>query len=125
MVLKRYPGVAFAYVYGSTAKGKTHKASDLDIALGFSRAVSDETFYKIFNELDDQLAIPAEKLDLKNFAELPLAVRFRVVRDGKLIYLKDYKTHREMVFKTIDFYHDELPVMQKFNQLFLKQTARL
>ena len=123
-VLSNYP-LAFAYVFGSVVTGHIHQDSDVDIALGFSRAVGDEVFYEIFNRLYSRLGIASEKLDLKNFAELPLTVRFRVIRDGKLIYLKDQKIHRDMAARTLGFYHDHYPVMKKFNQLFLKQTSRV
>lgn len=121
-VLSKYP-VAFAYIFGSLATGRLHKDSDMDIALGFSQAVSDDVFYNIFNELNNQLGIPSEKLDLKNFSELPLAVRFRVIRDGKLIYLNDEATHRDMAVKTVDYYHDEEPFFQYAMNEFFKNAA--
>lgn len=123
-VLAEYP-VAFAYIFGSRAAGQAHRESDMDIAVGFSKPVTDEIFYEIFNRLYSGLGIPSEKLDLKNFAELPLALRFRVIRDGKLLYIKDQKTHRDMATRTLDFYHDNYPVMQKFNQIFFKQASKL
>jgi predicted nucleotidyltransferase len=120
--LPKYP-VAFAYVFGSAATGHADTESDLDIALGFSGPVPEDIFYKIFNILAGGFGVAAEKLDLKNFAELPLAVRFRVIRDGLLVYVKDQKKHREAAVRTLDFYHDNYPVMKKFNRLFFKHAA--
>jgi len=121
-VLPNYP-VAFAYVFGSVAKKQTHGESDLDIALGFSKKIEDDLFYKIFNKLASELKIRSEELDLKNFAELPLSVRFRVIRDGSLIYLKDEKIHRGAALKTLNFYHDEHSIRTKYGQLSLTRIA--
>lgn len=121
-VLPKYPA-AFAYIFGSTATGHRHKDSDVDVAIGFSEPVGDNVFYKIFNEICGKLAIPSEQLDLKNFSELPLPVRFRVIRDGKLLYLKDPKTHRDMAVKTLEYYHDEEPFFRYAAGEFFKKFA--
>ena len=120
--LADYP-VAFAYVFGSSLSSHRVQESDVDVALGFSKPVSDGLFYEIFKTLNSRLSLPTEKLDLKNFADLPLLVRFRVIRDGKLVYLKDEKIHRQMAVKTIDYYHDEAPIIQRSSILSLKQMA--
>ncbi len=120
--LAGYP-VAFAYVFGSVAKGQTHKDSDLDIALGFSENISDELLLDIQAAINKALPIATNKLDIQNFTELPLIVRFRIIRDGRLLYLKDPKIQHQMALQTANFYHDEYPVLQKFNNLFLKQIA--
>ena len=69
-VLGKYP-VAFAYVFGSVVKGRTHKESDIDIALGYSEPVSEKTFDELYVAISQDLTLRLE-LDLKNFAELPL-----------------------------------------------------
>lgn len=120
--LDQYP-VAFAYVFGSVARGRTHRESDLDVALGFSETVPDQLFYQIQAAINHELAIATEKLDVQDFAALPLAIRFRVIRDGKLVYLTDVMIHREMAFKTLAFYHDEQPVLERYNRMFLTRAA--
>lgn len=121
-ILVKYP-VAFAYVFGSTARGATHKDSDLDIAIGFTQKIDDDKFLEIISKLHQQLPVSMEKLDIKNFSELPLLIRFRIIQAGKLVFLTAPAVHRQIALQTADFYHDQYPIMKKFNNLFLQRLA--
>lgn len=121
--------VVFAYLFGSSAHGATHSESDFDIAVAFiphtAEAKRDELLLDILQAVNRELNIPTERLDIQDFSRLPLAVRFRVVRDGQLLYVADAQTHRELVLNTISRYHDEQPITRALNQAVLERTAAL
>ena len=124
-VLSRFP-VAFVYLYGSQMRGQTHAESDVDIALGFAANLKkdhDDLILDIYPELTRALKIPVEKIDLQNFDRLPLPVRFRVIRDGKLLYCRDPKYQHKQVFKTLYQYHDEAPYLERAYQAFLQRAV--
>lgn len=117
--------VAFAYLYGSQAKGQTHAKSDIDIALGFVAGTPDHTERRIeaINIINDELPVNTILLDVQDFDALPLAVRFRVVRDGQLVYCADEARQRRQVLATIARYHDQKPIVDRMQKAFFVQAA--
>lgn len=54
-VLRRYPQVARAILYGSRAKGNYKNGSDIDLTLCGSAALTLNVLYRILDDLDDLL----------------------------------------------------------------------
>lgn len=79
---------------------------------------------EILAAINQNLPVPTEKLDVKDLAALPLAVQFRVVRDGQLVYLSDVKAHRQVVLSIISRYHDERRFFEQATRAFLERTAK-
>jgi uncharacterized protein len=67
-VLVRYPQVDKAILYGSRAKGDHKHGSDIDLTLMGDEGLSQQTLYKIMNELDD-LLLPYT-IDLSIFRDI-------------------------------------------------------
>lgn len=120
--------VSFIYLFGSVAKGTADSMSDLDLAVAFQKNFSNKKEDSIIDEIASFLAtelhIPFEKIDIKIFSELPLRIRFRVIRDGQLVYLKDIAHQREEVIATMKLYHDEKPFFDLAQKAFLKRYAK-
>ncbi len=116
---------AFVYVFGSVAKGLADRNSDIDIAVGFSKEMdyNDALLDNLAGEIATKLQIPLEKVDIKVFSQLPLSLRFRVIRDGILVYIKDIRTHRLQTIRTMQAYEDEKPFFDRVNQAFFKHYA--
>lgn len=124
-ILPKYP-VDFAYLYGSQAKGQSHMESDIDIALGLGKKVKDadeEVIFEILPIISNKLDIPSETLDIKDFNRLPLPVRFRAVRDGKLIYCADIEQHRKKTLDAVAKYHDEESFFETAAQKFFERVG--
>jgi predicted nucleotidyltransferase len=112
-------------VFGSVAAGAPHGESDIDIAVGFSGDFSDlEKQDACLDSLVEPIAsavnVAAEKIDIKNFVQLPLSVRFRVIRNGKLVYLKDVPAQRARAVQTMGEYDDEKPFFDMANRAFFQ-----
>ena len=119
--------VAFAYLYGSHATGHTHAESDIDIALGFFEHTPNhfERRIEAITAIGHELPVPTELIDVQDFDALPLAVRFRVVRDGQLIFCADEVRQRQRVLATIARYHDQKPIIDHMHRLFFTKAARV
>lgn len=93
--LKKIKSVKAAILFGSYAKGKQRKDSDIDICV-----ITE-------GEDDSPLELSSEKIDISLFHRLPLTVRYRVFRDGKVIFNKDDRVLTRLKFWTLKLYLDE------------------
>ena len=93
--LKKIRSIKAAILFGSYAKGKQRKNSDIDICI-------------ITEKRDDEaLEFSSEKFDISLFDRLPLIVKYRVFRDGKILFNKDDKLLTKLKFWTLTTYLDE------------------
>lgn len=80
--------VVAVYLYGSFAKGATHKHSDIDFGILFNPPI--KTYYRlgeIINDLSD-IGLPAE-IDVRNLNLDDSPVFLMNVLQGQLIYSQD------------------------------------
>ena len=95
--LKTKPYVVGIYLFGSHAKRKTHKLSDVDIAI-----VTKEISYKQRNRIKLYLySFSTDRLDVSWFNELPAYIQKEVLCNGKLIFVKDRFKLAEITSKHI------------------------
>ena len=75
-------GIIAILLYGSVVRGEEKPLSDIDIAVITERGISRTGKERI-------LVHASPKLDLTLFWDLPLPIRFRVLREGKLLWGED------------------------------------
>lgn len=86
-ILKKYPEVEKAVVFGSRARGNYRKGSDIDIAL-FGDKITSSINTKIFYDIEDLYLI--YKIDLINFNTLLEEKKLaeNILNEGVEIYAK-------------------------------------
>ncbi len=86
-ILKKYPEVEKAVIFGSRARGDYKKGSDIDITL-FGDKLTNSINTKIFYEIDDLYLI--YNIDLINFNTLDEGDKLRqnILDEGVEIYAK-------------------------------------
>lgn len=120
-VLTSRKEIVIAYLYGSFAKGKTSKASDIDIGILLKKSFRKDVFY------EGELALEIEKkTKLKNIEVVVLnnkPVRFlnQVLRYGKLILSKDEKYRINFETFVTKSYIDFKPHYKLYDDLRLKR----
>jgi len=91
--------VVSIYLFGSYARGREKPFSDIDICVVADRGAN----------RDEILSHSSKKIDISVFHDLPLSMRFRVIKEGKLLFSRDeLKLHRTIV-ATIKSYLDFKP----------------
>jgi uncharacterized protein len=107
------PDVLAVVLYGSAARQENSAASDIDLCLILTMGVH------------SPLALSRKKLEyagkfsahISIFQQLPLYVRQRVLRDGKVLYCQDMDMLYEVAFVTIrefaDFEHIYLEYLEE------------
>ncbi len=97
--LKKNGDVISIHLFGSYARGMEKPFSDIDICV-----IADKHANR-----DEILSHSSKKIDLSIFHDLPLSMRFRVLKEGKLLFLRDdLKLHR-IIVATIRSYLDFKP----------------
>ena len=96
------------YLFGSYAKGKgkVKPFSDIDICVITERNISKEVKEGI-------LSNSSKKVDISIFWDLPLSIRFRVIKEGKLLYKKDDLKLQRVKVDTFKVYLDFQPIIKE------------
>lgn len=68
-VLDRYPDIRLALLFGSLAKGRARPESDLDLAVGYGRAMRAVDKLALIADLAEALGRPVDLVDLATVGE--------------------------------------------------------
>ena len=97
--LKRIRAVKAIYLFGSYAKGENRPFSDIDMCVIAGKKMSKKTRENI-------LSNSSNKFDISLFWMLPINIRFRVVREGRLLFCRDELFLHRAKIKAIKDYLD-------------------
>jgi len=106
-------------LFGSAARGEAQAGSDLDVCLLlYPRRESPER-QLASRKLMEYLEYAAE-LDLHLFQLLPLYIRHRVLKEGKVLYCRDEDKLYELAFRTAQVFED----FKHLYREYLEEVAR-
>jgi len=105
--LSALPAVRAVYLFGSRAKGKALPMSDLDICV-ITRARTSESVKADIRSFSD------DKMDISLFWDLPVAMRYRVLKEGRLLMKRDDGALHSVITGTLREYFDFVPVIRRF-----------
>ena len=91
-------------LFGSAARGEGRPFSDIDLCIVTAGDIPEE-------ERLDLKSYGSQKIEIHILDELPLAIRFRVIREGKLIFCKDGRAFHRIVADIIREYLDSAPLI--------------
>jgi hypothetical protein len=94
------------YLFGSHARGNAKPTSDIDICVLTGRNIP-----KCLKE--EILSNSSRRMDISIFWDLPPAIRFRVLKEGKLLYKKDEIRLQRIKVDTLRSYLDIQPMIKK------------
>lgn len=106
-------GIKAIYLFGSYATNKNHALSDIDICV-----IGDLT-EKAESEV---MGFVSDNLDISIFNRLPIYIKIRVFKEGKLLILKDKEYVDLIKIRTLREYLDFKPAINKFCMETLKCT---
>ncbi len=87
-VLDADPRIGYGLVFGSTARGRAHAASDVDVAVGLAPHVEFDAL-AIGRLVSDLERASAQTVDLVLLHEAPPALAYRIFRDGVVVFVRD------------------------------------
>jgi hypothetical protein len=118
--------VLFAYLYGSYAKGLSHRFSDLDVGIyveGLDMKASLDLELMLSLSIDEDLGHVVQS-EVRVLNHLPLVVKGRILADSELIYSRDESERIEFETQVRKAYFDFLPVIQQYQNAYRERVLR-
>jgi hypothetical protein len=117
--------VAFAYLFGSQAKGDAGRLSDIDIAVCFDEAIPSAELFdfrlEVLGELTDLFR--TDNIDLVVLNEAPPLLAHRILRDGLLVFSADERVRFDFELRAMLKYLDWKPYLEKYTRQALGSGA--
>ncbi len=118
--------VVLAYLFGSHARGQAGPLSDVDVAVLLADRPDDSRCFdrrlEIMGGLMDILRL--NDVDVAILNQTPLALRYRVVRDGALLFCRDRRAMIEFRVRTVNEYLDFKPVIEQHERAILQRARK-
>ncbi|ETX00884.1 MAG: hypothetical protein ETSY1_09550 [Candidatus Entotheonella factor] len=103
-------------LFGSTARGEQHPDSDVDICL-----VLEPGTYAPEVLMDTRLGyLAAFPADIQIFQQLPIYIRQRVLKEGKVLWCRDEDALYDLAWRTVQAFDDFKPLYDRY----LDEVAR-
>jgi predicted nucleotidyltransferase len=110
--------VIFAYLFGSQAKRKVGKLSDIDIAVFLDEKISPQKYFNIKLKLIGEFMdfFKTNDIDVVVLNEAPPLLAHRILKEGKIIFCLNKKKQIEYEVRAIMKYLDWKPYLEKYTQ---------
>ncbi len=95
-ILLKFDNVVFAYLYGSFARREYHRFSDIDVAV-YQKKCDMEEYLKILAFM----RIDGREVDLRILNNAPPFFRYKVIKEGILLFCRDERLHENFIFQTL------------------------
>jgi len=96
--------VAAVYLFGSFGTEFEHPQSDIDLGIVFTREVTLPE--ELTLDVALSLHVRHDRIDLVNLNRAPIALQFRALKEGLLVYEGDYLKHSDFIEFVIKTYPD-------------------
>jgi predicted nucleotidyltransferase len=119
-------GVQLAYLFGSHARGEAGPLSDIDIAVLLRAPCTRQEAFDLRLKIIGGLVrvLGTDDVDVIVLNEAPLALQYRVLRDGRVIYCRDRQAMIEHRARTMSYYLDFKPFLDRHEAAILDRARR-
>lgn len=104
--IAKIKGVKAIYLFGSRATGRALPMSDVDICV-----ITEKENEKVESKI---IGYGTENLDVSVFRFLPIAIQYRVLKEGKELVIKDIDFISRLKLYTLRKYLDFKPAINRF-----------
>lgn len=118
--LKKDKEILFAYLYGSYAADDVYPGSDIDIAV-YLEPSDIKHYVKKQEELGTTLIIELhnDNIDLRILNALPFLLKYKVLKEGMPIFVKDESARVEFETATMIRFFELRPYLEEYNRMLL------
>lgn len=124
--LAAQPDILLAYLFGSYARGEANALSDIDVGLLLSEGMSAQERFerRLTIGLDLQRSFQRNDVDVVILNDAPLALAYRVLRDGQLLGCRDEDVRIQYSATIVSRYLDFKPFIERHHQAILERAQR-
>ena len=127
-MIRRYQGklskilkenrVVLVYLFGSEARGASHKESDVDIGVLFAKKVNPEDYLKLEGKLISFFSeiYPKKEINIVNLNISSPLLKQVAILEGKILYQKSDLIRILFQIQTLHKYEDYLHLSNIYNQ---------
>ncbi len=120
--LQQIPEVSAAYLFGSVAKGRYHRNSDIDIAILFIPGLSKMKRFDLRLDISGKLEdISGRPVDVVDLLESSLFLQHQVRKYGVLLLEKDPRYRVAYEVRSRREYFDLQPILERRNKALIGQ----
>jgi predicted nucleotidyltransferase len=118
--------VCLAVLYGSRARGAAGPLSDVDVAVLLEHSVDPTSYFDRRLDLIGRLmqALDTNDVDVVILNQVPLALQYRVARDGIVLYARHHAHLIDFVAQTVSWYLDFKPVIERHERALLARARQ-
>ena len=99
---KQDPEVLSVILFGSQACGEATAASDVDVCL----VLLNQRYDSLYLSRTKLEYLKMDGLDIHIYQQLPLYIRRRVIKEGKVLFVRDEELLYELAFRTAQAFED-------------------
>lgn len=118
--------VVAVYLFGSVARGRATHLSDVDIAVLLDPNLGQEA--RVERQLELMVALDDfadREVQVTVLNDVPPALAYRVIREGRLIYEGDRRRRIAFEVRTMKIYFDIKPMLQFHGEVLLEQIQEV
>ena len=93
-------------IFGSVARGQARSISDIDLCIVTPKDLPQSSRW-------DLISYGSEKIEVNLFCDLPITIRFRVIREGRVMCLKRPLLFHRIKAETVREYLDIAPLIRR------------
>lgn len=119
--------VILAYLFGSEAKGTSHKESDIDIGILFGKNVNSKDYLRLEGKLISFFSgiYPNKEINIVNFNIASPLLRQTAILEGKLLYARNKLTRILFQIQTLREYEEYSHLNNIYNQFLEKRLEKI
>lgn len=118
--------VVLAFLFGSVARGQVGPLSDIDVAVLLPDAPdADACFDARLTLVGDLMQVlHTNAVDILILNQAPLTLRYAVLRDGVLLYMRDKEAYVTFRVRTLNEYFDFQPLVRMHQRIFFEKIRK-
>lgn len=116
--ITKYPEIQLFMLFGSRARGDARADSDWDFGY-----LAESNFDPLLLLTDITLLLKTDKVDLVNLSKANGLLRFRVAKDGSVIYQKNGGEYEKFWLQAVHFWCDAGPIIRAEYEALFRRIA--